>query len=113
MPPSASWQTFAVVAGATILAALLPREGHAQAQAEQRSSAEERLGIYVDCTAFACDEEYLRTEMDFIAYLRDRRDADVAVLITAEPTEDGGSIAILQFTGQLEFAGLDQEVRQR
>jgi hypothetical protein len=74
-------------------------------------SREQPLGIYVDCQNITCDFEYLRTEISFVTYVRDRHDADVHVLITAQPTAEGGTEATLTFIGLRAFQGQDDSLR--
>ena len=69
------------------------------------------ISLYVDCQDIVCDHEYIRTEIPFVTHVRDRRDADVYVLMTAEATAAGGQEANLQFIGQRSFTGLDEELR--
>jgi len=44
--------------------------------------------IYLDCKS--CDLNYIRTEIPFINYVRDRHEAQVHMLITRESTGSGG-----------------------
>jgi hypothetical protein len=71
--------------------------------AQDRTSA---LRVFLDCDF--CDENYLRTEITFINYMRDRTDADVHVLVTAEGTGGGGRTHTLKFIGLGRFKGIDQ-----
>ncbi len=61
--------------------------------------------IFIDCGD--CDIDYIRTEITFVNYVRDRKEAQVHVLITTLRTGSGGHEYTLSFTGQNEFAGLD------
>jgi len=47
------------------------------------------LRVFLDCDR-GCDFDYLRQEITFVNYVRDRRDAQVHVLITRERTAAGG-----------------------
>ena len=67
--------------------------------------------IYVECKSIICDNDFLQTDVAFAAYARERQDADVHVLITGQPTVDGGSEATLTFIGQKEFVGVDDALR--
>jgi hypothetical protein len=66
------------------------------------------LRVFLDCDR--CDDEYLRTEITFVDYMRDRSDADVHVLITTEGTGGGGTSWTLKFIGQNAFAGQEHVV---
>src|SRR5215213_105190 len=72
---------------------------------------EQPLGIYVDCKNITCDLEFLRTEISFVTHLRDRRDADVHVLIASQPTAAGGTETTLTFIGLKMFQGQDDSLR--
>jgi hypothetical protein len=83
-------------------------------QVEARDSVrtdEERVRVFLDCQAPYCDFDYFRTEITFVDYVRDRRDAHVHLLTTAEPTGGGGWAFTLAFLGQDNLAGEDQTLR--
>ncbi len=63
--------------------------------------------VFLDCS-FACDENYLRREITVIDYMRDRKDADVHVLVTPQITGGGGTEYTIQFIGLGRFAGVEQ-----
>ena len=67
------------------------------------------LRIFLDCNR--CDGEYMRQEITFVDYMRDRRDADVHVLVTTQETGGGGTEYTLKFIGLGSFAGVDQTLR--
>jgi hypothetical protein len=60
--------------------------------------------VYIDCDF--CDLDYIRTEIPFVNYVRDRREAQVHVLITTQRTGSGGTEYTLTFIGQENFAAL-------
>lgn len=66
------------------------------------------LRIFLDCDH--CDGEFLRTEVAFVDYMRDRTDADVHVLVTTEHTGGGGTSWTLKFIGQNAYAGHEHVV---
>ena len=56
------------------------------------------LRIFLDCVNAYCDDDFFRSEIAFVDHVRDRRDADVHVLVTAQDTGGGGrdySIALI------------------
>ncbi len=61
--------------------------------------------IYIDCGW--CDIEYIKTEITFVNYVRDRKEAQVHVLITVQDTGSGGREYTVTFIGQLDYAGQD------
>ncbi|HIE94161.1 MAG TPA: hypothetical protein EYQ83_15350, partial [Acidobacteria bacterium] len=63
------------------------------------------LRVFLDCNR-ACDRDYLRREVTFVNYVRDRRDAQVHVLVTNERS-GGGTQYTLDFIGLEQFAGND------
>ena len=69
-----------------VLAAMaVPARTVAQARPATADSA---VRVYLDCRAF-CDSEFLRTELTYIDWVRDRQDADVHLLITSQDTGGG------------------------
>lgn len=61
--------------------------------------------VFLDCPS--CDEQFIRTEITFVAYVRDRTAADVHVLVTTQGTGGGGTRYTLQFIGLERFKGID------
>lgn len=68
------------------------------------------LRVFLDCN-YACDETFLRQEITFIDYVRDRKDADVHVLVTTQSTGGGGAEFTLKFIGLDRFAGVEQTLK--
>jgi len=62
--------------------------------------------VYIDCRGW-CDLEYIRTEITFVNHVRDRKEADVHILITTQGTGSGGTEFTLACIGQGTFAGED------
>jgi hypothetical protein len=79
------------------------------AYAGQQAVRQERLRVFLDCGS--CDFDYLRREVDFIDYVRDRKDADVHILVTTQGTAAGGTEYVFKFTGLGTFAGIDDELK--
>jgi hypothetical protein len=63
----------------------------------------------VDCDF--CDIEYIKTEITFVNYVRDRKEAQVHVLISIQSTGSGGREYTLTYLGQLENAGQDDVLK--
>lgn len=79
----------------------------------QETAAAGRAGalrVFVDCDW--CDETFLRTEITFIDYMRDRRDADVHVLVTTQSTGGGGTEYTFKFIGLERFQGVEQTLKE-
>ncbi|MBU8923113.1 MAG: hypothetical protein KOO63_14940 [Bacteroidales bacterium] len=60
--------------------------------------------IYIDCNR--CDEAYLRTEIEFVNFVRDRKEADVHIMVISQRTGSGGDEYTVEFIGQGRFAGV-------
>lgn len=63
-----------------------------------------RVRVFLDCSI--CDPEFVRRELTYVDYVRERRDADVHVLSTTQPTAAGGLALTLEFIGLAGFAGV-------
>lgn len=57
--------------------------------------------VYLDCNF--CDFDYLRTNVDFVNYVRERKEATVYVMVSSQHTGSGGRRYILNFIGQDGF----------
>ena len=60
---------------------------------------------FIDCNI--CDMDFIRTEITFVSYVRDRKDAGVHVLVTTQATGSNGTEYTLSFSGQGQFAGMN------
>lgn len=80
-----------------------------QAPAEVDTLMKTAPKVFIDCSY--CDRDYIRTEISFVNYVRDRKDAQVHVLITTQQTGAGGTEYTLLFNGQGEFEGIDNELK--
>jgi hypothetical protein len=65
----------------------------------------ERLAVFLDCGF--CDETFIRQEMTYVDYVRDREVAHVHVLVTQEGTGAGGRAYTFDLIGQDPFQGMD------
>lgn len=64
--------------------------------------------MFLDCGS--CDFDYLRREIPFVDYVRDRKDAELHILVTTQGTGSGGSNYVFRFIGLGRFAGVDDEL---
>lgn len=64
------------------------------------------LRVFLDCNR--CDLEYIRQNVGFVDYVRDRAVADVHVLVTTQFTGGGGLSWIVQFIGLGARQGQDR-----
>lgn len=69
----------------------------------------ERLKIFLDCDD--CDDRYIRQEMTYVNYVRDRKQADVHVLVTRQRTAGGGAHYTFHFIGQDNFTNLNYKLK--
>lgn len=58
--------------------------------------------VFIDCQR--CDLNYIKTEIPFVNFVRDRKEADVHVLITTLSTGSGGTEYTITFIGQGQFS---------
>ncbi|HAL54886.1 MAG TPA: hypothetical protein DCP63_00015 [Bacteroidetes bacterium] len=61
--------------------------------------------VFIDCGY--CDENFLRTEITFVNYVRDPKQADVHVLLTDQQTGGRGTEFTLTFIGQNAYKGMN------
>lgn len=61
--------------------------------------------VFLDCGM--CDIDYIRTEITFVNYVRDRKEAQVHVLITTLATGSGGREYTISYIGQFDFEGIN------
>lgn len=65
--------------------------------------------MFLDCGN--CDFNYLRREIPFVNYVRDRKDAELHILVTTQSTGGGGVEYTFKFIGLDRFLGIDDELR--
>lgn len=94
-----------------LLTLLVCRPGGAGAQEpELRPDPSEPVRVFLDCPRWLCDFDYLRRELPFVTWVRDRQVADVHLLVTEEDTGGGGNLVTLDFIGRARFAGLERRL---
>lgn len=64
------------------------------------------LRVFLDCHVSGCDFDYMRTEIPYVDYVRDRSDASLHVLVTTQSTGSGGTEHTFNFIGLRNFAGV-------
>ncbi|HMA62078.1 MAG TPA: hypothetical protein VKP78_05450 [bacterium] len=57
--------------------------------------------VFLDCNF--CDFDYLRTNVDFVNYVRERKEAGIYVMVSSQHTGSGGRRYIINFIGQNGF----------
>ncbi len=84
------------------------------------------IRVYLDARTRDVDENFIKTEIDYVNYVMDPQDADVHILITTQNTGGGGNEFTLNFIGQKGCSNLqntltcyttgtdtDDEIRQK
>jgi hypothetical protein len=92
-----------------VLALAVPAAVARAQQAPQTQTPQpkrEMVRVFLDCNH--CDEDYIRKEVTFVDYVRNREDADVHVLVSIQETGGGGVQWTLKFIGLGPFQGSDQ-----
>src|SRR5512147_2199292 len=64
----------------------------------------EALRVFLDCQ-YECDVDFLRTEITFVNWVRDRYDGQVVILVATQTTGGRGTDYTLTFIGQKQFTG--------
>src|SRR3989441_1878440 len=72
-----------------------------------RSVQDSALRVFFDCPNFdrGCDFDFMRTEIGFVNWVRNREDAHVHILISTQVTGGGGDAYTITFIGLKQFRG--------
>lgn len=68
----------------------------------------ETLRIFLDCNR--CDRAYIRQEVPFVDYVRDKEDAHLHILITRQTTGSGGTEFTIRLLGRSFLEGQDNSL---
>jgi hypothetical protein len=68
-----------------------------------------QMKVFLDCES--CFADFLRSEIEFVDYVRDRTEAEVHVLITRAQTGSGGAEYTLAFIGGGRFQGVTHTLK--
>lgn len=63
------------------------------------------LRVFLDCPGWICDFDYVREQIPYVNWVRDRNVSDVQALGTTESTGAGGEQITMDFIGRNRFAG--------
>ena len=85
-----------VLAGLVLLAPFLP--GSQQTGFTAEGLKQSTAKVFVDC--HQCDMDYIRSEVTFVDFVRERKAADVYILVTIQLTGGGGREYTLDFIGR-------------
>jgi len=97
------------IASAVLVAALVAAAPGAQAQ-EVGAPAGDAPRVFLDCSYF-CDQNFIKTEINWVNWVRDQADAQVHILVTQQPTGGGGSQYAFNFIGLKERVGKADTLR--
>ncbi len=96
------------------LATMLTLAAAAQTPADTAAAVQDSaLRVFFDCPGHSsgCDFDFLRTEITWVIWVRNREDADVHALITTQPTGGGGREYTISLIGLRRFAGRADTLR--
>lgn len=69
-----------------------------------QTTAQPALRIFMDCgNSDLCDLDYIRLQLPAFDFVRDRFNADVHILLSSQPTGNGGELHTVVFTGLTAF----------
>jgi len=77
------------------------------AAAQNIKPQNQRLKVFIDCKAWNCPFDFIRSEINFVDYVNDRFSADVFILITSSTTGSGGQEYKLYFEGLENFKSVN------
>jgi hypothetical protein len=97
--------TAALLVGAPAAAASRSPEARPQ-QAQPRA----QVAVFLDCQT-NCFQDFLRSEITFVDYVRDRNEADVHALVTSIETGSGGREYTIALTGLRTFQGVTHALK--
>jgi hypothetical protein len=99
-----------MIAAAAFAALLLAQAPSQVAPPSQAPAAvqQTRLRVFLDCDCF---QDYIRSELTFVDYVRQRESADVHVLGQSRETGGSGREYALRFIGLGTLAGFDLDLR--
>ena len=73
------------------------------------SSAAKAARVYIDCDT--CDYDFVKTEITFVNFVRDRAEADVHILLSKLRNAAGGYEYTVEFRGQKTFTGMTDTLK--
>ena len=82
--------------------------GDASPTAAQQTS--NPLRVFFDCSGRSCSEQFYRTEIDWVDWVRQREDADVHVIVASQQNASGGQSFDIRFLGLGELEGANDEL---
>ena len=102
------WPAAVLILAAGLLAAEDSDAGGPQTAAQIAEWKKSAPRVYLDFEKG--DPDYIRTEIPFVNYVRDRKEADIHILVTTQTTGGGGIEYAMAFLGQGDFASLSGDL---
>lgn len=95
---------------ALLLAAPPLRAQETAATQPTPADSSQKLRLFLDCASSGCDFDFLRTELTWVDYVRDRTAAQVHVITTSLGTGSGGQEVTFKFIGLRDLDGITDEM---
>ncbi len=80
-------------------------------QENPENQRDDAVNIFIDCSSWQCDMDYIKNNMTMVNYMRTVQDADVYILVVTQRTGSGGQEYNLQIEGQDRFEGQKNELK--
>ncbi len=68
------------------------------------------LRVFFDCDGPSCNQQFYRTEIEWVNWVRNREDADVHVIMASQSNASGGRSYDISFIGLGELEGMDDQL---
>ena len=79
-----------------------------QQEVQDEVEVKEKISVFLDCNA--CDNSYIRQEIDFVNHVRDPEIAQVHLFITTRRAASGGRVFTLSFIGKEKFTEINNNL---
>ncbi len=80
------------------------------AQEPAAETSRQALFVFQDCNAPNCDYDHFRREITWVNWVRDREDADIHLLVTAQVTGGNGWNYTVDYIGRRQFEGVTKSL---
>ncbi|MFC1544433.1 hypothetical protein ACFL4Y_04180, partial [Gemmatimonadota bacterium] len=98
--PLAQIRLLPLLALAFTCASFIPATLSAQEPAAEKPR---RLRVFLDGEYMRIGSDFIRTEMDFVDWVRDQADSDVHIIVTSQSAGGGGTAYTIDFLGRRSF----------
>ncbi len=79
-----------------------------ESDTNSKNLREEALDVFMD--SFYINMDYIRREIPYVNYVRDRKEADVHIMITRRNTGSGGNEYTIAYIGQGDYEGMNEKL---